>query len=85
MYAKMKCMDLQAEKLRLIEWVLKLQDVELVKRLLEVKQASESAAYEASLKPMTVEELVARSRASDGDIQAGRFYDVDEVLKEDFS
>lgn len=78
-------MNLQTEKLRLIEWVLKLQDVELVKRLLEVKQASEAAAYEASLKPMTVEELMARSRASDEDIEAGRVYDIDEVLKEDFS
>jgi hypothetical protein len=85
MYAKMKRMNLQTEKLRLIEWVLKLQDVELVKRLLEVKQASETADYEASLKPMTVEELVARSRASDEDIQAGRVYNIDEVLKEDFS
>lgn len=81
----MKRMNLQTEKLRLIEWVLKLQDVELVKRLLEVKQASETADYEASLKPMTVEELVARSRASDEDIQAGRVYNIDEVLKEDFS
>lgn len=81
----MKRMDLQTEKLRLIEWVLKLQDMELVKRLLEIKQTDEAAAYEASLKPMTVEELVARSRASDEDIEAGRVYDIDEVLKEDFS
>ena len=78
-------MDLQTEKLRLIEWVLKLQDMELVKRLLEIKQTDEAAAYEASLKPMTVEELVTRSRASDEDIEAGRVYDIDEVLKEDFS
>ena len=84
MYAKTRRMNLQTEKLRLIEWVSKLQDVELVKRLLEIKQAGEAAAYEASLKPMTVEELLARSRASDEDIKAGRVYDIDEVLKEDF-
>jgi len=56
-----------------------------MQRMLKVKQDSEAAAYEASLKPMTVEELVARSRASDEDIKAGRVYDIDEVLKEDFS
>jgi|AntRauTorckE5430_2_1112549.scaffolds.fasta_scaffold09090_1 hypothetical protein len=78
-------MNLQAEKLQLIEWLVRLQDLEVMQRMLKVKQDSEAAAYEASLKPMTVEELVARSRASDEDIKAGRVYDIDEVLKEDFS
>lgn len=85
MYAKMKSMNLQTEKLQLIEWLAGLQDADIVRRLLEVKQDSEAAAYEASLKPMTVEELVTRSRASDEDIKAGRVYDIDEVMKEDFT
>lgn len=85
MNAKMKSMNLQTEKLQLIEWLARLQDSDIVRRLLEVKQDSEAAAYEASLKPMTVEELRARSRASDEDIKAGRVYDIDEVLKEDFA
>ncbi len=42
----------------------------------------DSEAYEANLKPMTVEELIVRSRASDEDIAAGRLYDIDEVMKE---
>jgi hypothetical protein len=49
-------MDIQLEKLRLIEWLARLQDASIVQRLLEVKADSEVAAYEASLKPMTVEE-----------------------------
>jgi hypothetical protein len=84
MYAKMKGMNLQTEKLQLTEWLARLQDADIVQRLLEIKQDSEVAAYEASLKPMTVDELLARSRASDEDIKAGRVYDIDEVLKEDF-
>lgn len=41
-----------------------------------------SEDYAASLHPMTVEELVSRSRASDEDIAAGRLYDLEEVMKE---
>lgn len=85
MYAKMKGMNLQTEKLQLIEWLVRLQDTDIVRRLLEVKQDSEVAAYEASLKPMTGEELVSRSRASDEDIKAGRVYDIDDVMKDDFA
>ena len=77
----MKGMNLQTEKLQLTEWLARLQDADIVQRLLEIKQDSEVAAYEASLKPMTVDELLARSRASDEDIKAGRVYDIDEVLK----
>jgi hypothetical protein len=74
-------MDIQLEKLRLIEWLARLQDADIVQRLLEVKAGSEVAAYEASLKPMTVEELVARAEESNRDIEAGRVHDLDEVVK----
>jgi hypothetical protein len=37
--------------------------------------------YEASLKPMTREELVARAEASNEDIAAGRIYSIDQVDK----
>jgi DNA-binding LytR/AlgR family response regulator len=40
-------------------------------------------AYEASLKPMTVEELVARAKASNDDIAAGRVYDLEAVINEE--
>jgi hypothetical protein len=37
--------------------------------------------YEASLKPMTKEELVARAEASNEDIAAGRVYSLEQVEK----
>lgn len=37
--------------------------------------------YETSLKPMTREELVARAKASDEDIAAGRVYSLEQVEK----
>ena len=53
-------MDIQAEKLQLIEWLARLQDAEIVQRLLKIKKDNEAASYEASLKPMTKEELTDR-------------------------
>lgn len=71
------------EKFQLIEWLVKLEDVATLERIKQLKQESEIAAYEASLKPMTVEELIARAEASNRDIEAGNVYDLDEVMKED--
>ena len=42
----------------------------------------EIEAYEASLKPMTVDELVARAEASNEDIKAGRVHTREEVMAE---
>ncbi|PTM14218.1 MAG: hypothetical protein DA408_03880 [Bacteroidetes bacterium] len=46
------------------------------------RRNAEREAYAASLKPMTVDELIARSRASDEDIAAGRVHDLEDVMKE---
>jgi predicted ArsR family transcriptional regulator len=82
MRVKIRSMNLQTEKLQLIEWLARLQDADIVKRLLEVKQDSEIAAYEASLKPMSVEELVARAEESNRAIEAGEHIDIEEALKD---
>jgi hypothetical protein len=75
--------QLELEKLRLIEWLIGLQDTKVLEALNKLRRASEVAAYEANLKPMTVEELVARAEESNRDIEAGRVYDIDEVIKEE--
>jgi len=77
-------MNVQAEKLKLIEWLVQLQDLDLIKRIQALKDAAEVAAYEASLEPMTVEELVARAKASNQAIQEGRVSDIDTIMEEDW-
>lgn len=76
-------MNVQSEKLQLIEWLVQLQDLTILQRIKEVKQDAEVAAYEASLKPMTKEELIARAEESNRDIEAGRVYDLEDVMKEE--
>ncbi|MCR9103043.1 MAG: hypothetical protein NXI25_24025 [bacterium] len=75
-------MNLQAEKLQLIEWLVRLQDVEVVQSLLQVKQDNEASAYEASLKPMSREELIARAEASNQAIANGEHIDIEDALAE---
>ena len=76
-------MNLQAEKLQLIEWLIGLQDVKILEALNKMRRANEVAAYEASLKPMTVEELIARAKESDKAIEEGRVYDIEDILREE--
>ena len=75
-------MNLQAEKFRLIEWLVQVQDVHVIKQITELKNQKAAADYEAQLKPMTMEELKARLAASEADVDAGRLHDIKDVLKE---
>ncbi len=75
-------MNLQAEKFRLIEWLVQVEDVQIIQQIGELKKLSAIANYEAQLKPMTINELKARVAAAEDDIALGRVHDVDEVLQE---
>jgi hypothetical protein len=72
-------MNVQAEKFKLIEWLVQLQDLDVIQRIQALKDAAEVAEYKASLKPMSVEELVARAEEANEDIKAGRVYTREEV------
>ena len=80
-------MNVPAEKYRLIEWVINLQDVDLLKELLAIRRESEGNAGMDGIvgsnpdgSPITVEELIARAEESERDIEAGRVSDIDEVM-----
>ncbi len=75
-------MNVQTEKLKLIEWLIGLQDMATLEQLEKLRNQSEIAAYEASLKPMTVEELKARAIESNLAIENGEFSDIEEVLQQ---
>ncbi len=75
-------MNVQAEKLKLIEWLIGLQDVRTLEQLEQLRNQSEIDAYEANLKPMTREELVARAEASDSAIALGQVINVEDLIKE---
>ena len=77
-------MNVQAEKLHLIEWLVQLQDLNVLEQIKELKKRQEQLAYEASLKPMTMDEKLARAKASEEDIKAGSVHPIEEVMKENW-
>ncbi|MEN0002910.1 MAG: hypothetical protein AAF798_02155 [Bacteroidota bacterium] len=79
----MSLAEAQQQKFQLIEWLVQLEDEEALKDFIALKQRKEAAAYEATLKPMTVEELISRAEASNRDIEAGRVYDINDVIREE--
>lgn len=75
-------MNVQAEKLQLIEWLVKLEDTNVLQQLQKLRDEEFVRAYEANLKPMTKEELIARAEESNRAITAGDVVDVESILEE---
>lgn len=82
---KPKIMGVDVMKQQLIERIQN-GDEQYIRVLLAVSNALDESTSdmdiegnEASLKPMTVEELLARAQASNEDIEAGRIYSREEV------
>ena len=74
-------MNVQAEKLKLIEWLIGLQDIATLEKLEKLRNQSEIEAYEVSLKPMTLAELEARALESSLAIEKGEVRDIQEILQ----
>ncbi len=75
-------MNLQAE----INWIKSeldsVQDISLLNKLKDLLTASKVRRYEASLKPMTIAELIDRTEKSEADFAAGRYKSIEELEKE---
>ncbi|MEL6657350.1 MAG: hypothetical protein AAFY48_04455 [Bacteroidota bacterium] len=78
-------MGVEEMKRQLIERIQQ-GDEQLLRVLFVVSEALEkegnAETYEAALTPMSVDELIARSRQSDEDIAAGRVHDLEDVIEE---
>ena len=77
-------MTVQQEKFKLIEWLVKVQDPRILEALIRFRKKAEIEEYEASLKPMTKEELTARAVASNKAIENGDVYNIESILDEDW-
>ncbi len=73
-------MNVEAIKLNLIEWLARLQDESVIKKLIDLKEETEGQALE----PLTKEDLIRRAEESNRDIEAGRVFPIEEVMKEDW-
>jgi molybdopterin converting factor small subunit len=65
----------------MIETLVLLKDEAIVSKLEETLRQEKIKKYEASLKPMTKEELNERIRQSEEDVKEGRFIDIVDMEK----
>ncbi|CAD5267387.1 conserved hypothetical protein [Imperialibacter sp. EC-SDR9] len=75
-------MDLQAEKLLLIEQLARLQDASIIRKVKEVLQSSyqeKAVGYNADESMITQADLISRAEASNKAIEEGRTKSIDQV------
>jgi hypothetical protein len=80
-------MDIQLEKIKIIQKLVEVEEewvLRGIKRLLGISETTEDEfvkKYEASLKPMSKQELMDRALEAEADFKAGRFEELDSYLK----
>ncbi len=82
-------MNVQAEKLQLIEWLVQLQDVNLLRRVKELMQHDQENAsetdiigYRAGGEAITVADLKAKITSAEEQIDRGEYLTVEQLRKE---
>ncbi|WP_236613979.1 hypothetical protein [Nafulsella turpanensis] len=77
-------MDIQAEKLELIERLTRIQDVEIIRRIKEIlsSQSGPVAGYDPNGNSISQSALLERAEASNRAIQEGRVSSIEDLEKE---
>ena len=65
-------MDIAVKKVELIEWLAKVNDKKMIKKVESLKNQSIKESYEAKLKPMTPKAYKTMLEASEKDYKQGR-------------
>lgn len=71
--------NLQAEKLQLIEWLVQLQDTEVIQKIKALKEE------EADIIPLSVKELQQRALDAERDIADGNVTPIRDMMKENWN
>lgn len=74
-------MNIQTEKLKLIEWLVQLNDVSI---LSQVKEIMDNVKPVENLSIISPEELKKRASIANQDIEDGTVYSLEDVLNEDW-
>ena len=69
-------MDIAVKKIELIEWLTKVDDESLIRKLDKIRSSTS-----LPLQPMAMEELEARIKRSEEDIKAGRVHTHQQVVE----
>ena len=75
-------MDIAVKKVELIEWLTKVQDKTVIKKVESLKNQSIKSSYEAKLKPMSSKAYKAMLEKSEEDYKQGRVISQTALKKE---
>ena len=78
-------MDIAVKKVELIEWLTKVQDKTVIKKVESLKNQSIKSSYEAKLKPMSSKAYKAMLEKSEEDYKQGRVISQTALKKESVS
>jgi len=73
---------IQAEKLDLIGWIYNIQDISIIEKLKNIQKSIVIEKYEASLQPMSEQELVNRAYEANKSIENNDFISQSDLQKE---
>ncbi len=76
--------NIYIEKLKLLEWLVKLQDTATIKKFIALKEQNDTSDYDEAFPPMTKEQLINNIKQSEKEIVKGRISDIDSVLTENW-
>ena len=77
-------MNIQAEKLLLIEQLLQVQDVSVIQQISELLRKSYNpiVGYEANGKPITQEDFIRKIEHAEKEYNSGNYQSIDEIERE---
>jgi len=78
----MNTRQIQAEKLDLIGWIYNIQDISIIEKLKSIRENFTVEKYEASLSPMTTQELVNRAEEANKAIKNNDIISQEDLEKE---
>jgi len=74
--------NIYIEKLKLIEWLAKLEDTATLKKFIALKEQNDTSDYDKEFPVLTKADLIANLEASNKDIEEGNIHDIESVEKE---
>lgn len=77
-------MDIQTEKLQLIEQLLKINDIKIMEQVRELlnKEINPIVGYEADGRIITKRDFISKIEQAEDDYSTGKFQTIDELEKE---
>ncbi|MFK7984023.1 MAG: hypothetical protein AB8G86_28865 [Saprospiraceae bacterium] len=74
--------NLYFEKLKLLEWLVKLQDTTILKKFIDLKERNNLSNSDKEFPPLTKRDLIARAKEANKDIETGNVHSIESIEKE---